>query len=123
MMPLTVMKMNKVNLEKIKKHYEQIRSDIIKSLSIDNGELDIEGDEVDQIQGKAIYQMSQKLSSARKDNLIKIDESLRAIYEGTLDECEVCGQQIGEKRLMAIPGVRMCIVCAEEAENHSKQFV
>ena len=114
--------MNKTSLKKLKEHYENMREEIIKALSMDDSELDLEGDEIDKIQGTVIHQMAEKLAITRKINLVKIENALRAISEGILDECEECSETIGEKRLMAIPGVRMCIICAEEAENNSKMF-
>lgn len=114
--------MDKISLEKLKQHYESMRNEILETLSKEDQELDLEGDEVDQIQGKAIHQMYEKLSMVRKLNLSKLNEALRAISDGTVNECEECGETIGEKRLMAIPGVRMCIVCAEESEQNSKMF-
>lgn len=114
--------MNKTSLKKLKEHYESMRSEIIEALSKEDSDLDLEGDEVDKIQGTTLHQMSEKLSIARKLNLAKIDEALAAISDGSINECEECGEPIGEKRLMAIPGVRLCIVCAEEAEQNSKIF-
>lgn len=114
--------MNKTKLKKLKEHYEEMRSEIISYLAREDSELDLEGDEIDKIQGTALYQMSEKLSLTRKINLSKLEDGLRAISDGTVNECEECGEPIGERRLMAIPGVRMCITCAEEAESNSKMF-
>lgn len=36
--------------------------------------------------------------------------------------CEECGSPIPEIRRKAIPGVRLCIDCAELAERQAKQF-
>ena len=120
--PYTKDVMNKTSLKKLKAHYEEMRSEIIEALSKEDSELDLEGDEIDKIQGTTLHQMSEKLSIARKLNLAKLDEALAAISDGSINECEECGEPIGEKRLMAIPGVRMCIACAEEAEQNSKMF-
>lgn len=39
----------------------------------------------------------------------------RTVYTGiSATECE-CGEEIPEGRRLAIPGVRLCVVCAERA--------
>ena len=37
--------------------------------------------------------------------------------EGTLGECAMCGEEIGEKRMNAIPWARYCVNCQELAEK------
>lgn len=32
--------------------------------------------------------------------------------------CEECGEKIPEARRKAVPGVRLCIACQEEADKH-----
>ncbi len=34
--------------------------------------------------------------------------------------CEECGEEIPEARRQAIPGVRLCIACQEEADKEQK---
>lgn len=45
--------------------------------------------------------------------LMAVDAALTRIKDGTFGECLNCGQEIGIKRLEAIPWVRYCIVCQE----------
>lgn len=35
----------------------------------------------------------------------------------SLSECEECGEPIPEARRKALPGVRLCLVCQEEADR------
>lgn len=113
--------MNKTQVHKLKTHYSELRLSILNSLSKDD-EVDVDGDEIDRIQGDALAQMAQRLSSRDLEKLNLIENALVAISDGSINECEECGEAIGEKRLMAIPGVRVCITCAEEAENNAKMF-
>jgi DnaK suppressor protein len=46
-----------------------------------------------------------------------IDAALSRIRDGTFGECLHCGQQIGLKRLNAIPWTRYCITCQELLEQ------
>lgn len=49
--------------------------------------------------------------------IIKIDEALERIESGSFGVCERCGEEIGEKRLMARPVTTMCIACKTEEER------
>jgi DnaK suppressor protein len=46
-----------------------------------------------------------------------IDAALSRIRDGTFGECLHCGQEIGLKRLNAIPWTRYCITCQELLEQ------
>lgn len=36
----------------------------------------------------------------------------------SLSECENCGEDIPKARQKAVPGVRLCVICQEELEQH-----
>ncbi len=38
----------------------------------------------------------------------------------SLQYCEECGEEIPEARRRALPGVRLCIACQEEADKEQK---
>lgn len=40
----------------------------------------------------------------------------------SLTHCEECGEAIPESRRKALPGVRLCINCQEEADKAQTQF-
>lgn len=114
--------MEKKELLELKELYTNIRQDLIKSLNKEVEELDIDGDPIDEIQGLSIANLSRSLSVRDFARLKKINNALLLIENGSIDECDECGNSIGYKRLHAIPGVRICIACAEEAEMKSKMF-
>lgn len=39
-----------------------------------------------------------------------------------LEACEVCGEDIPEKRRAALPGVRTCVACQSERDRHHVTF-
>ncbi|AEB09663.1 RNA polymerase-binding protein DksA [Desulfobacca acetoxidans] len=47
----------------------------------------------------------------------KIKEALERIEDGTYGICEVCGEPIGEKRLLARPVTTLCIECKAHQEK------
>jgi DnaK suppressor protein len=50
----------------------------------------------------------------------KLNEALERIEDGTFGICEMCGNQISEKRLMARPVTTLCIECKTEQETAEK---
>jgi len=50
----------------------------------------------------------------------KLNEALERIEDGTFGICEICGNQISEKRLMARPVTTLCIECKTEQETAEK---
>lgn len=52
--------------------------------------------------------------------IVKIQEALQRIEEGTFGVCESCGEEIGEKRLEARPVTTQCIDCKTEAEKKER---
>jgi DnaK suppressor protein len=46
-----------------------------------------------------------------------IEAALARINDGTFGQCMVCGEEIGAKRLEALPWTRYCISCQESAEK------
>ena len=55
--------------------------------------------------------------SAHRETLLKIDESLRKLKEGTYGLCEDCGDVISEERLKILPFAIYCIDCQERREK------
>lgn len=54
-------------------------------------------------------EFDQGLEEGAQQTLDAITDALRKIEDGTYGTCEVCGRQIGEDRLAAIPWARLCI--------------
>ncbi len=74
-------------------------------------------DPMDESTEEALYATQLRLHDRETFLLGKIDEALRRLDAGTLDECEECGESIGFKRLLARPVTTLCINCKEERER------
>jgi len=48
--------------------------------------------------------------------LTKIREAMERLEAGTFGQCEICGGEISEKRLIARPVTTMCIACKSRQE-------
>ncbi|MGB9030827.1 MAG: TraR/DksA family transcriptional regulator [Acidobacteriaceae bacterium] len=49
--------------------------------------------------------------------LSQVRRALERLREGNFGECLHCGQEIGEKRLDALPWTPYCITCQEKVET------
>jgi DnaK suppressor protein len=117
--------LNKAELKKFKKIFEDKKCSIEKTLdksSLNQGEVDIDGDEVDIIQGAILSDVANALSKRDLQTLNRLDIALEKIEKGIFGLCESCGELINEKRLLAILGCAICISCAEQDELDMKKF-
>lgn len=86
-----------------------------------NSDIDVEGDDTDQIQAKIIALASTQLMARNRDKIYQIDNALKKINEGTFGKCEECEEEISEKRLLINPWFITCISCAEHIEMENKR--
>lgn len=73
-------------------------------------------DETDLVQNMGLKRMHDALMNRDKDSLHKITVALEKIDQGLFGVCEECGDNVAEKRLIAVPDCRLCISCAEQEE-------
>jgi DnaK suppressor protein len=107
-------------LEKLKKSLlEQKKQLQAKSY---NDVIDFEGDEIDEIQGKLIANVSDQLSSRDRQKLLQIEIALKKIADKSFGVCEDCDDPIAEKRLEINPYFATCISCAEQRELERKKL-
>jgi DnaK suppressor protein len=64
-----------------------------------------------------------RLRDREKKLLGKIRGAVSRLEEGTIDECEDCGDPIGFKRLLARPVTTLCIHCKESREEQERREV
>jgi DnaK suppressor protein len=85
-----------------------------------NRERNIGRDSIDESMEEELFSTELRLRDREKFLLGKIDESMRRLDEGVIDECEDCGEAIGFKRLLARPVTTLCIDCKEEREKEEQ---
>jgi DnaK suppressor protein len=100
----------------LKKTYIETRDKLIKTLNNYDCEIDCDGDETDFIQANALVKVQNKLSANYLKQLIAVKKAIEQIDNDSYGVCEECDEEIGIKRLEAIPGITICICCAEQAE-------
>jgi len=115
--------MKKAALKKFKSLYEEMRREVILSIKNNNNyEMDVEGDDIDQVQGKALSSIISKLSQRDVARLRKVNAAIKKIDDGSFGVCESCGGKISEKRLEILPGADLCVQCAETEEFELRSF-
>ena len=107
-------------LNKIKELLLAQQQEIFNSSS-NPPDIDMDGDETDEIQGNMIIELASHLNVRNNDKLIKIQGAFKKIADKTYGLCEDCGEEISEKRLLLRPYSITCIFCAEEREVEAKQ--
>lgn len=115
--------MNKKLLAGFKKTLTQKKASITNKLNskkINEVEIETGGDEIDTATQSTEREMQFELGGIDTRMMHDIDNALTKIEKGTFGSCECCGEEISQKRLEAIPWVRYCKKCQEEAEKNSK---
>lgn len=57
------------------------------------------------------------MSDAKREEIMKIDEALERLQDGTYGQCLECGEPIDIERLELRPHTRFCVSCKEEMEQ------
>lgn len=116
-------KLTKKKLEEFALYFLQEKQKILKSLLEKKEEPDVDGDEIDLVQGNLLNSMIEALSNRDQIRLNNIEIALKKIEDNTFGDCEACDEQISEPRLAARPEATLCISCAEELEKNSHNFI
>lgn len=101
----------KQELFKLKDEYET-RIDKIEE-HIQNPQDDLNEHWEDQAISYRQNDMRKNLMGEARQSLVYVENALSRIENGTYGECEVCGKQIEEKRLEALPYATLCMEHAE----------
>src|SRR5215471_9396655 len=112
--------MTNQQLKQFETTLQQKRSDITAKRSGDEANPEYGRDEGDRANASQNQEMTWLLNSQERELLGLIDSALARIRDDIFGECEHCGQEIGFKRLAAIPWTRYCITCQELLEEYGR---
>lgn len=107
-------------------HFKNLFLEILSEEEVFEGKLgpvSLEGDEVDIVSVEKENQMDFRLKARNAIYLKKVRKSLQKIEDGSFGECEECGAEISQNRLMARPTADLCIYCKEAQEKEENQLV
>ncbi|HVV84330.1 MAG TPA: TraR/DksA C4-type zinc finger protein [Kofleriaceae bacterium] len=74
-------------------------------------------DSMDESTEEELYSTQLRLVDRENGLIIKIQEALKRLEGGQIDECEECSEPIGFKRLMARPVTTLCFECKSARER------
>ena len=74
-------------------------------------------DSMDESTEEELYSTQLRLHDRETFFLAKLQEALKRIDAGEIDECEECSEPIGFKRLMARPVTTLCFECKSAREQ------
>jgi DnaK suppressor protein len=85
-------------------------------------ETNVAQDVIDKAETSYTKEFLLSLSDADRELLLFIDEALKRLKRDEFGVCQLCQQEIGRKRLEAVPWTPYCINCQEKAEEESKSL-
>lgn len=113
--------MRKDALKKFKKLFEEQKKSLLFSDRVVREDFSVNSDdrfdELDQATSDIEQSMRMRLRNREALYLKKLEEALRRIDEGTFGDCDECGEEIGQNRLLARPTATLCVHCKEEQER------
>ncbi len=120
-------KMGKKEREEFRKTLLQKKETIVRKLSeLTNEskemETNVAQDVIDKAETSYTKEFLLSLSDADREQLLFIDEALKRLKRDEFGICQLCQQEIGRKRLEAVPWTPYCINCQEKAEEESKSL-
>ena len=74
-------------------------------------------DSMDESAEEELYSTQLRLADRETGLLAKIQEAIRRLEAGEIDECVECSEPIGYKRLLARPVTNLCFDCKTARES------
>ena len=102
-------------LEKKKENNLKLREFFHESQAVDDPAVAM--DVGDKAESSYTKEFLLSLSDSERKQLLLVDEALKRIKNDTFGNCQMCGKEIGKKRLDAVPWAAHCIKCQELAEK------
>jgi DnaK suppressor protein len=114
--------MRKQRLEAIRRSLITLREDFLAEIKRKNAEAaslrdEGVGDVADLGLTDNLGEFLHLLSDSKREEIIKIDEALERLKEGTYGLCVKCGKPIEIERLELRPYTRFCVSCKKEMEE------
>ena len=104
----------------LRKMLEERRTEIQEKLRAIRSEIPSYQDEVRDSEEQSVTDFAQEMEFAlvemKAQTLIRIDEALLRVDQGTYGTCDECGEDIAEARLAAVPFALLCRDCQEREE-------
>ena len=118
-------KMTKKKLEEFRKLLIAKKDELIHEAVQTVGDLTEVQEPLPDMTDQASQEMDRNFMLRIRDRerklILKINQVLRRIDDGSYGDCEICGDPIGEERLRARPETTQCIECKTEMEDQERR--
>lgn len=112
---------NRERHDVLRRMLEERRGEIQEKLRAIREEIPSYQDEVRDTEEQSVTDFAQEMDFAlmemKAQTLIRIDEALQRVDQGTYGTCDECGQDIAAARLSAVPFALLCLECQEREET------
>jgi RNA polymerase-binding protein DksA len=106
------------DIQQLSQRLQEARLELMKSLkSRDQAHIEPAGDEMDQVQAAEARELAARTLDRWAHGLREIDDALYRLKDGEYGICANCGEEIGFKRLRAIPWALFCLACQEIVDD------
>ncbi|MCI6810259.1 MAG: TraR/DksA family transcriptional regulator [Spirochaetia bacterium] len=118
--------MTKAFTEEMKKQLKEQKQTILQSLSGQSDDMrelvkTVEsGDEADVAADAIDRTLLTALGTQDANRLQQINNALERIYQGKYGRCVMCGNEIPQERLKALPYALLCVGCATAQERKNR---
>ena len=110
--------MTRGEIRRFRRVLEDLKAELVQTLQdrIDRLVISQAADPMDQIRNSTEQELDSRSISLLTRRLRRIEDALRAIRDGTFGICTICGREIPQKRLEALPWSFYCLKCQESIE-------
>lgn len=120
-------KLTKKKLDEFRKLLLSRKEDLVKEALSSLGGMtemkEVHADLTDQASAEADRDFLLRIRDRERKLILKIQEAIDRIDQGTFGICEVCGEPISEERLLARPVTTQCIECKTDMEDQERRMV
>ena len=100
-------------------HLQNLRGELTRRITAIEADIHhktepVEKDFAEQVTQRENDEVLSAIDEEAKQTVHLIDAALARLKNGTYGICAICGEEIPEKRLAALPYVSTCIACAEK---------
>jgi len=105
-------------LETKRKKWAMLREEYFKKLGEDyRAQFDNPQDMEDMSLLDLIEDTGLKVADIHKEELVRIEEAMTKLDDGTYGVCDGCNEEIDEKRLKLMPFTALCVDCQKKKES------
>lgn len=109
---------SELNKEQRRKHLQDVRKELARSLSMrDQVFIEQTPDAMDQIQAAVARELAIRSLDRSARWLREVEEALRKVDTADYGICVNCDEEIGARRLQAVPWARLCLKCQDLADR------